>query len=234
MAKHNLLRKSRTTEVDTSIKKIIATYEKKDWSSDIHLVGLFAELKEFSEQLSSAILKQKEKSELDGLDGNRDGSITGFYYLVQGYLHHGDSFIREAAETIAELFENYTLSMRSESYAVESSLVDSLLEKLEDVVMQKCIAKLPGLSSFVSQLIENQMAFKSAHVALDESNAEDSLTLSATKIKKEILTHLNDSVQLYMSAMAHVDDSTYGELSRTVTQIITENNSAVKKRLANN
>ncbi len=234
MAIETLSGNSKVTEVDTSIKNIIATYEKRDWSSDIHLVGLFAELKSFSEQLTSAILKQKEKNELEGLDENRDSSITGFYYILQGYLHSRDKIIRAAAEAVMALFDTFTLSIRTESYAVESSMIDSLLEQLVKEVMAQNIAKLPGLSQFVMQLTEDQMAFKAAHVSNDESNAEQSLVVSATQIKKEVLSHFNGAVQLYMSAMAHVDDSTYGELSRTVTEIISENNSAVKRRLANN
>ncbi len=234
MSIQKLSSNSKTTEVDTSIKNIIATYEKEDWASDIHLVGLFTDLKEQSEQLTSAILKQGEKSTLDGLDGLRDSSITGFYYNVKGYLHSRNKTVRTAAETVMALFDTFTLSIRNESYAVESSLVDSLLEQLAEESMTENISRLPGLLPFVLQLTEDQKVFKSAHVNLDESHADDAQKVSATVVKKEILSHFNGSVQLYMNAMAHVDDSRYGNLTRVVSEIVSENNRAVKKRLANN
>ncbi len=229
-----ILGNSKVTEVDTSIKKILAAYQKRNWTSDLHLVGLFTYLQQLSEKLTATILKQKNKIDLAQLDKKRDDSITGFYHLLQGYIRYENEEVQEATKTVLSLFDSYSLSIRSESYAVESSLIDSLLDQLEEPKIAESIEKLPGVSLFVKQLYSTQTSFKVSQVTLDEMRAKEAQSLSATKIKREIITHFNGTVQLYMNAMSNVDESTYGELSRIISQIISDNNHAVKKRRINN
>ncbi len=53
---------------------------------------------------------------------------------------------------------------------------------------------------------------------------------NATIIKKEVVTVINKKIVVYLRAMFQVNELTYGNFARTIAQIITDNNEAVKKR----
>lgn len=223
-----LSKNSKVTEVDSAVKKVIACYDKGDWSSDIHLTGLFTELKEKSEVLTTVITLQKGESDLDGLDDIRDEDLRSLYYLTMGNLHNPQSEVKEASRDVFDIIGSWGLALAEESYAVESSILESMFLRLEE--KRAALALIPGAEELYQKLRLSQSNFRESELAFEAAKAKDSQKVSATDMKKEILPLFNGKVLLYIHAMSVVDESAYGELARTTEQIIRDNNSIVKKR----
>jgi hypothetical protein len=230
---NKLLCSSKTTEIDTVSGRIIAEYEKSDWSADTHLTGIFDKLKPVSEELTKAINRIKAESNLEEKDELRDTRIRAIYYLILGFAQHPDETISTAAQEVDDIFEHYGVDITEESYATESSLVESLLIDLADTGLQTAIEAVPGLSQFIDELKTAQAAFEEAKVTYEEEKAEERTEENATAIKKEAASIINEQLVTYLRAMIQVDETTYGEFTRTVAGIIEDNNTTVKKRRNN-
>ena len=221
---------SRTTEVNAVSNDIIFEFDKNDWTADAHLTNIFNLLKAKNAILSRAINRIKAESALEEKDEVRDEKVRAVYYLIFGFMHHPDLEIKTAAKTLDNVFEHYGLEITGKSYSVESSLIDSLLLEFGDANLQLPISKLPGLSLLISELTGAQLEFQEASNDFDTERAEEGTQESATKVKKEVVGVINDKVVIYLRAMIQVNEPTYGELTRTIAQIIENNNIDVKMR----
>ncbi len=230
-AVNKLIAFSRTTEVNAVGSKITFEYDKNDWSSDAHLTTIFNLLKGKNAILTSAINRIKAESNLEAKDEVRDEKVRSIYYLIFGFTHHPDLEIKTAAIKLNSVFEHYGLEITGKSYAIESSLIESLLLEFEDANLQLPISKLPGLSVLITELTTAELEFKEASVDFEAEKAEDGIKESASKVKVEVLSIINEKIVIYLRAMIQVNEPTYGELTRTIAQIIDDNNIIVKKRM---
>lgn len=226
----NFSRKSRVTEVDAGVSRIIGAYQNTGLSSDPHLVTIFTTLIALLARLTAAIRRTKVESELEEKDEVRDDKIRALFYLVLGFLHHPKAAIQSAAETVNKVFEKYGLAITGESYATESSLINSLLEDLAKRKLQDAIALLPGLATIITDLGAAQADFEQSRIAYEEEKAQEGIEENATELKVDVLNQLNGKLVIYLRAMETVDEATYGAFARTVAEIINDNNEVVKKR----
>lgn len=220
----------KTTEADAVSGNIITQYDKDDWSSDTHLTGIFDLLKPESERLTKAINRIKAESDLEVKDEQRDNKVRAIYYLVMGFIHHPDETISTAAKKVDAVFEHYGVDIVSQSYSSESSLIESLLIDFANPDLQPSITALPGLSQIITDLRTAQTAFEQAQVLFEEEKAKEGIEDNATKIKKVVITIINDKLVIYLRAMVQVDQAKYEEFTTTVAQIIDDMNVIVKKR----
>lgn len=221
---------SRTTEVDALLKQLIALHNSAAVDGDIYLSQIFDELKPLSKKMTSAINQTYTESLLEEKDSIRDDAVRSIYFLLQGYIHHPDAIIQSAAGAISKIFNSYGIEMVRESYAVESSLVDSMLKQFGEEESASHIATLPGLSELVVALLDAETDFENCRLAYEKEKASESQRSSATALKKEIVETVNGKLVLYLQAMLAVDEPKYGDLVRTTAELINVNNSAVKKR----
>ena len=225
-----LILTSRVTEIDAVSIRIIGAYKNTTLSSDAHLVKIFSALESESVLLTSAIRRLKDESVLEEKDEVRDDKVRAVHYLALGFMHHPDSAVKAAAEKVEKVFDNYGLSITGESYATESSLINSLLTDLAKPKLQDAIAALSGLAEIIVELQAAQTDFEETRIAYEEEKAKEGTLENATAIKKEVVTIINDRLVVYLRAMIQVDEPTYGNFTRTVAEIIADNNEVVKKR----
>lgn len=231
---NKLLATSRTTEVDAVSNRIITEYKKNDWSSDTHLTGIFDELESTSLKLTHAINRGKSESNLEEKDEVRDNKVRAIHYLIQGFEHHPDETIREAARAVDNVFERYGVRIVQESYASQSSLIESLLDDFANPDLQPFVDALPGFSQVLTELQTAQTEFEEAKVTYEAEKAEEGTKENATLIKMEVLKIINDKLVVYLRAMIQVNEAVYGSFARTVAQIINDMNVIVRKRRKNN
>ena len=145
-------------------------------------------------------------------------------------MHSPDLAIKSAAQEVYKMYEHFGLGIINQSYATESSLIKSLLLEFENTSLQPSIATLPGLSQLIAELTAAQSEFDAASNIYEEKKAAEGTKENASQIKKEILSIINEDLVVYLKAMIQVDEVKYGELTRTIAQIIGDNNVIVKKR----
>jgi hypothetical protein len=150
--------------------------------------------------------------------------------LVQGFSHHPTQNIKEAAQLLMNLFDNYGLAMVGESYSTESSLVSSLLLDLAKPKFQEAIALLSGCAELIAELQLAQTDFEQARITYEAEKAQEGMVDNATIVKKEVLAILNDKIVVYLRAMGQVNPATFGVFTSICAQIIDDNNEQVKKR----
>lgn len=105
-----------------------------------------------------------------------------------------------------------------------------MLEEFANPDIVTAIADLRGLSVLITELTVAQLEFREAAVAFEAEKAQEGTEESASKIKLEVVSIINEKIVIYLRAMIQVDEPTYGELTRTIAQIIEDNNVIVKKR----
>ena len=222
--------KSRITEVDNVSSQILAAYLGATLSADQNLLGIITTIQPVSDKMSSAIKRIKSESELEEKDELRDNAVRSLFYLITGYTHHPDSAIREPALKIMSILDNYGLTITSESYATESSLIKSLLLELEKRDIKTAIELLSGAPESVVSVQNTQNNFVASHLVSEQNKAEEGTYENATSLKKEMIKLINGKLVVYLKAMILVDEETYGSFVRTIAQIIADNNEIVKKR----
>jgi len=227
-----LIYNSRTTEVDAATTRMVGAYEKTSLNSDVFLAELFIQIKAVLAFFAAAIKRKKAESNLEEKDEVRDDALRGLYYMLLGYLHNPAQAIREAAQKLEKVFGHYGISITGESYATESSLINSMLEDLAKPKLQDAIAILPGCAEQIAALQTAQDDFEAARITYEEEKASESTEKNATELKKEVLILVNDKLVVYLRAMVQVDDATYGKFTRTVGEIIADSNEVVKRRRA--
>ncbi|WP_297100181.1 DUF6261 family protein [uncultured Draconibacterium sp.] len=226
-----LLGTSRVSEVDATSMRIIGAYKNTSLRSDVHLAAMFTALEPLSVSLSASINRIKAESNLEEKDEERDEPLRSLFYLVAGFLHHPDAAIRAAAEKVNAVIERYGMGITKESYAIESSLITSMLTDLSSPEMQEAIALLSGCAEIIAALQAAQTAFETARIAYEEEKAQESTEQTASEIKVEVLKLVNEKIVIYLRAMEVVDVETFGTFARTVAEIIVDNNEVVRKRL---
>ena len=224
-----LIAKSRVTEVNDVATRSLGAFNQSG-ITDPYLSTTFTSLDAANLKLSEVIKRTKAESDLEEKDEVRDDKVRGLYYLLNGFLYHPTKKIKEAAQSLMEVFNKYGLAVIGESYASESSLLGSLLLDLAKPEYADAIATLSGCADLIGQLQGAQTDFEQARIAYETEKAKEGMLQNATEIKKNVVYLLNEKIVVYLQAMEQVNAETYGVLAATVAQIIAENNEVVKKR----
>lgn len=225
-----LISQSRTTEVDAVSDQMIGAYQQSDLGRDAHLAEMFTALGDSSARLTAAVNRTKAESELEQKDEVRDNKLRAFYYLTNGYLYHPDPAVQNAAGEVMKITDKYGLAVTAENYSAESSLITSLLGDVADPSLQPSVSALSGCAELIAALQAAQTDFEQTRLAWEAEKASESTQENATAVKNEVVELINEKLVVYLSAMELVDGASYGNLARTVAQIISDNNEVVKKR----
>lgn len=226
-----LMRRARNAEVAAVGNGMCAVYQSSDWTQDTHLTKIFTILIALLARLVTAINHGKKESQLDTLDDVRDDKVRAIHYVLLGSIHNPDANVSQAALAVNAVFERYGLSIISENYSTESTLIDSMLEDFAATDLQAPIAAVPQLADLIAALQAAETEFETARVAYEVDKTNESTQENATELKAEVVSLINDQILVYLDAMVQVDEPTYGELARTIATIIDENNEMVKKRM---
>ena len=230
MMSSNLTPQSRITEVNSVSVKLGLTYTKQSLESDTYLAGLFSYLHDKSDLLGLAINRSKVESNLDDKDVVRDENVQSLNYLLLGAVHNPNTEISTSASKLYTIFDKYGMKIIKESYLIESSLIESMLEDFAGLSLQTHIAAVLGCAELLASLKMAQIEFRTADTIWDEEKTKADLIQSASEIKIEVLSIINGKIVVYLKAMNQVESEVYGEFTKAVSDIISEVNQAVKRR----
>ena len=187
----------RVTEISTIANNLIRQYQwDTNISSDSFLEKTIDEMDELSGRLTIAIQRGTVKLGLDEADAVRDGVIRDLGTLIDGYTAIPFENQKDAAYAIKSIFDRYGKRIASEPFAVESSLIESMLVDFSTPVTLAAIKALPGVGELLAQLRLAQDKFNEASDKQTVANAVDKPP-SATELKKDMLNLLNDLKERY-------------------------------------
>lgn len=218
----------RVTELDTISDIIIRLYKADSGiAGDDYLKSTMAEIESLSERITIAIKADKIASTLDEADVKRDEIIRSLGTLLNGYAVIPIAEKKAAAEKLLAVFDKYK-GITAESYANESSFIESMLKDYAASELADSIKALDGVGSYISDLRTAQDEFNKANDEFTASNV--SKNESASALKKPLLSAINDKLVAYLTAMNLVNASVYGDfVSKAESEIEKMNNSVAKR-----
>lgn len=218
----------RVTELDTISDIIIRLYKADSGiAGDDYLKSTMAEIESLSERITIAIKADKIASTLDEADVKRDEIIRSLGTLLNGYAVIPIAEKKAAAEKLLAVFDKYK-GITAESYANESSFIESMLKDYAASELADSIKALDGVGSYISDLRTAQDEFNKANDEFTASNVNKNESASA--LKKPLLSAINDKLVAYLTAMNLVNAAVYGDfVSKAESEIEKMNNSVAKR-----
>lgn len=216
---------AKVTEIDALSDTIVRLYKADEaLASDALLSDVMARIEEESARLTTAIRRDAVSSKLEEADALRDEAVRSLGTLVEGYSVIPFDEQKKAALTLKAAFGKYGRKIAGQSYAEESSLIESLLEDFAALATEQ--EKLPGAAELAQQLRDAQDAFNAAN---DEyTKAKSDKGESASEIKKALLAALNGRLVPYLTAAAQMP--THKAFAAQADAEIKKLNDAVSRR----
>jgi len=213
----------RLTETDTASDALVRLF-KASGLKDEFLSAAFAELENLSARLTTAIKQDAVSSRLDEMDLARDCAVRDLGTLIQGYTAIPFEEKRAAARKLDAAFSKYGKKIVNESYASESSLIESLLEDLG--ALEAEMKTLEGVAELVGSLRKAQDEFNAAND--DFMAAKTSRGDSASQVKKDLVLLLNEKIVQYLGAVSGAE--AYKDFAAKAETEIVRANGTVERR----
>lgn len=223
--------RSRITEIDDVTERILVLFEREtQLQEEVFLKPTFAQMKTIAKQITEAIKRDVASSKLEEADLRRDNWVRSLNTALLGYRALPVQSLKENAETLYTIFSKYGVKITKENYAVESSLIESLLQDLSADELKEPIKALVGIGEIISQLRTEQTAFTTLRAEHEKSVSQQKNAPTATELKKTLLELINAKLVPYLIAMKIANSAQYEPFANAVEQIITDTNEVVKRR----
>lgn len=213
----------RITETDAASDALVRLFRAAG-VQDAFLSGAFAELEGLSARLTTAIRQETADSRLDEKDAARDAAVRDLGTLIQGYTAIPVAEKKAAARRLDAVFSKYGKKIVNETYASESSLIESLLEDLGALEAEAKL--LEGVADLVATLRAAQDEFNAANDEL--TAAKTARGESATQVKKELVALVNLKIVPYLGAVGGAE--AYRDFAAKMEAEIVRANAASDRR----
>ncbi len=194
----------RITDADTVSDALVRIYKEaaKDGAvaKDAALAAIMGEVETLSAKITTAIKADKVSRSLEDADAKRDEIIRSLGTLLSGYGAIPIAAKKAAAERLLATYDKYGKSIVNETYARESSLIESMLEDFAAESLADAIKSLDGVADLIASLRTAQDEFNAANDTATAAKGE-----SAYSIKKPLLAAINEKLVPYLTAMGAVN-----------------------------
>ena len=215
----------RVTALDTISDILVRLYKADSGiAGDEYLKASMAQIESLSERITIAIKSDKIASTLDEADVKRDEIIRSLGTLLNGYAVIPIAEKKAAAEKLLDVFNKYK-GITGESYANESSFIESMLKDYASSELADSIKALDGVGSYITDLRAAQDSFNKANDEFTAYNVNKGE--NASSLKKPLLSEINDKVVPYLTAMNLANNAVYGDFVSKAEAEITKINSSV-------
>lgn len=225
---------SRNGDISALLTLILKAFAKYDWSANIYLSPIIAKISAANTALIEALKRLIVYSQMAEKDDVRDMAIKSLFKLVEGYVYIPIVEMQEAAVVVNNVLEQYGVSVQDEDYAAESADIESLLNDLAKPDVLIAIAKLQGVPETITSLDAAQKDFENLALQQAEGESVKKDLTSASKLKREIIAEINNSLVGYVNTMAKVNPPVFEATAKTIAELIDKNNELVKRRRKTN
>ena len=222
----------RITDADTVSDALVRLYKdaaakKGAIAKDAALAAIMGEVEKLSADITTAIKKDKVSTSLEEADARRDEIIRSLGTLLTGYGAIPLADKKDAADRLLAVYNKYGKSIATETYARESSLIESMLEDFAAESLADAIKALEGVGDLIGGLRSAQDDFNKTN-----DSATAALTAkgeSAYSVKKPLLAAINDRLVPYITAMGAVSPE-YADLGTRADVEIAKANASVARK----
>ena len=178
-------------------------------------------------ELISATKKDKVVINLAEFDSARDTAISDAFSLARAFKKVKDSKKSAAASRVASVFDKYTGITRL-SNANESGQIQSLLQDLEAEDVKTALLDLPEVADAIDDIKTAETAFQEARHKSEGGTATNGM--AASKVKRSLVSTINDKLTPYLSVVALVKPEVYEELANKISVSISKLNTTILQR----
>ena len=132
---NNLKENCDATEICHIGHSIYQAYSEENWTSETHMIQIFAKLYDLNQNLKTAIATEKVKSNLKEKNIPRNQSIEALFDLIQGAKYHPNSIVKQATASLMSFIQKYESDFRQENYLHVTTHIDSLLKDLNILII---------------------------------------------------------------------------------------------------
>ena len=222
----------RITDADTVSDALVRLY--KDAAAkegaiakDAALAAIMGEVETLSAKITTAIKADKVSTSLEAADAKRDEVVRSLGTLLAGYGAIPLADKKAAADKLLAVYNKYGKSIATETYARESSLIESMLEDFAVESLADAIKALDGVGDLIGSLRAAQDDFNKAN-----DSATAALTAkgeSAYSVKKPLLAAINEKLVPYITAMGAVS-AEYADFGTRADVEIAKANASVARK----
>jgi hypothetical protein len=227
---NGIIKTGRVTEILSAAHRIIGEFDSGQWETETTLTAIFDAFKTAYNKLDFAIQREKAISTLEAKDEIRDDAIRSLYTIFNGYLVYPVASVKEAAKTLKPVMDRYGLKILKYSYANESGFVFSMLTDLEAADIQPVIAAMPSFSDLIATLKTAQNDFENTRLEYEREIAQYNSEDSASVLKLNVGTILNEKILPYLMVMSGMDSTKYLATYETISKIVEDTNEEIRRR----
>ncbi len=221
---------SRIAEVDTVSGQMDSAYKKENLDGDSNLAIIIDDIRSTRTKLEVAIQQTNAESVLAENDIVRDDKYRAISYIVMGATYNPAKMVKKSALFLQKIFDKYGLEVANMSYNEESSFITNLIAEYKTPEAIEKGDKVAGFAQALVELDDAQADFDTAASNWKTDKGNDKAEISASKIRKELVTLINSKFIPYLDVMQMVNGDIYGSFATAVAEIINDNNENVKKR----
>ncbi len=219
----------RVAELITLSSKLVTYYSSEESLADDEFLSIIIpSINEQTQKITTAYNQDKIKSEFDEADIVRDEAVRTLGTLIEAYASIPVESTQTAAKALKEVFDKYGKKMASQSYAVETAQIYSLLEDLAAESLAESIAAISGMSDAIENLRSAQAAFDEADDAFSKALTQKGD--SATSYRKPLLSAINDDLVAFLNVGVRIFPDKYSTYAERVETAINVANTTVTKR----
>lgn len=221
---------SRNGEVNATVTLINNRLAENDWTADVYLAALIIQLISTNANMVEALNRLRVYSKLEEADLKRDEWVKSLFSLVTGYTYIPIEAVKDAADVVFNILNQYGISIIHESHNEESADIDSLLNDLGKADIAAACAQMQGVPEVIASLTQAEADFEALALEQVETEVAKEDISSASSIKTDLLVLVNSTLLPYLETMSKVNPTEYLSTAEAVAKLIDQNNEVVKRR----
>lgn len=220
----------RNVELDSLSDAIVRAY-KADTAAqaDEFLKTSLSELETLSAKITTALFQDKVISTLEEADKARDEAVKTLGTVLSAYAVFPIAEKKELASPLKAVFDKYAeAGITRESYAGESSLVESMLEDFSAPSFAKNISALEGVTESINAIRSAQDNFTKANDEYVKNQAHKKAC--ASSFNRPIVSLINGRLVPYLNAMLIAENENCISFAQKVEAEIKRANDIISRR----
>lgn len=223
---------AKTTEVDFVSDNAVTFYNQDPaLAEDTFLKQLIDKISFESDNITEAIKRDHVLSEMEDVDAVVGKNLRALKTIVKGYAAMPDETLSTSGKALLQVINKFKLALLQKSYGEQSSNIEALLMDLSAEALKVHIANLPQVGNVIENLRTSQALFMEKNTAYAKAYAENSQLLTATELKKTLLSLINGKLIVYLTSAVMMDPDKYGPYVASLEKVIDDTNQNISQRM---
>ncbi|MUP36244.1 DUF6261 family protein [Labilibaculum euxinus] len=226
-----------TSEISTVATNLLIAFSKGDWSADMALSSILANLGTENVIFTKSIRFSKSGTQpkiLHEKDEIADQLFICTKQFIWANTYAPEKDIAEKAQRIWSIFDSNNLNLHRQSYESQMALTKSLIENINHPDVRPSLEMLAGVPHRFDAFTAASEDFRSTFVEFQQSVAGLEKVTPASTQKNVIRKIINEQLTAYLDSMAVALPEKYAAINSVIAQHIESINTKARARKTRN